>query len=37
MMLMEMRRVLTEWEQIASELGADPRDIALMTPSLDLF
>ena len=37
MMLMEMRRVLTGWEQIASELGADPRDIALMTPSLDLF
>ncbi|MGN1150171.1 MAG: hypothetical protein ACI4SY_05650, partial [Sutterella sp.] len=37
MMLMEMRRVLTGWEQIASELGADPRDIALITPSLDLF
>ena len=37
MMLMEMRRVLTGWEQIAAELGADPRDIAMMTPSLDLF
>ena len=30
--LMEMRRILSGWEGLAEEFGADPRDIAYMAP-----
>ena len=30
--LMEMRRILSGWEGLAEEFGADPRDISYMAP-----
>lgn len=37
MTVLEMRRVLMNWESIAADMGADAADIALMTPSLELY
>ena len=33
--LMDMRRTLSAWEDMALEIGADPRDLALMAPIFD--